>query len=303
MMGKGRYRRFSWVFLLAAMPLVGACSSGPVVASETPPVIPFSTRISPDQVPDGSLLLLEFGSPPGVAGAPVVRFLGSEVPAIPGGAGTYISLLAVPFGQASGQYEAEVRFGQGDALRAVGIPISVVDGAYPSEILRVGDRHVKLSSRDLRRSHRERREVGRVYSASQRKKFWEGPFLLPVEGPVTSQFGTKRIFNGEMQSFHQGLDLKAKVGAPVRAPAAGKVALAKDLFFTGYTVILDHGFGLFTVYAHLSRLAVKKGRQVKAGQLLGKTGMTGRASGPHLHWGAVLQRSKVNPMDLVKVLR
>jgi murein DD-endopeptidase MepM/ murein hydrolase activator NlpD len=127
--------------------------------------------------------------------------------------------------------------------------------------------------------------------------------VLPIDSKVTSIYGTKRTFNGEMRSFHQGLDLRAKTGTPVRAPAGGTVVLAKDLFFTGNTVILDHGYGIFTIYAHMSKLGVKKGEKVNVKQQLGLSGATGRASGPHLHWGAQVNKSKVNPLELTRVMQ
>jgi murein DD-endopeptidase MepM/ murein hydrolase activator NlpD len=134
------------------------------------------------------------------------------------------------------------------------------------------------------------------------KRHWSGPFLLPIESEVTSPFGNKRLYNGTMKNFHQGLDLRAREPTPIRAPEGAVVVLAKDLYFTGNTVILDHGYGLFTVYGHMSKLDVKKGQIVKKAELLGLSGATGRASGPHLHWGAVLMRMKFNPQDLVQSL-
>ena len=137
----------------------------------------------------------------------------------------------------------------------------------------------------------------------RREKYWKGSFQVPINSAVTSTFGNKRIFNGEMKSFHQGLDLRAAMGTPIHAASGGVIVLAKNLFMTGNTVLIDHGYGIFTVYAHMSKLQVKKGQEVKPGETLGLSGMTGRASGPHLHWGAVINRFKVNPTDLTTVLQ
>ena len=112
----------------------------------------------------------------------------------------------------------------------------------------------------------------------------------------------RRLYNGEQRNFHPGLDLKAPVGTKIRAPENGKVVLAKNLFFTGNTVALDHGYGVITLYAHMSKIRVHLGDQVKPGDLLGLSGKTGRVSGPHLHWQAVIRGVKVNPAELTRAM-
>jgi murein DD-endopeptidase MepM/ murein hydrolase activator NlpD len=117
---------------------------------------------------------------------------------------------------------------------------------------------------------------------------------------VTSSFGSRRVYNGIQSSAHTGLDFKAPKGTPIYAASRGRVALAKNLFFTGNTVILDHGYGVLTLYAHMSKLKVKKGQMVEGGHLLGLSGMTGRVTGPHLHWMAIIHKQKVNPIGLTQ---
>jgi murein DD-endopeptidase MepM/ murein hydrolase activator NlpD len=113
-------------------------------------------------------------------------------------------------------------------------------------------------------------------------------------------FGSQRILNGEPRQPHLGLDVAAPAGAPVRAPAAGRVTLAEpDLFLTGGTILLDHGHGLSSVFAHLSRLDVKAGDEVRQGDVIGAVGGTGRASGPHLHWGMSWFGERLDPALLV----
>jgi murein DD-endopeptidase MepM/ murein hydrolase activator NlpD len=109
------------------------------------------------------------------------------------------------------------------------------------------------------------------------------------------------VFNGKPRSSHEGADLAAPAGAPVAAPGPGRVALAEELYFSGGTVILDHGAGLFTMYFHLSRIDVKAGEDVDSGGRIGAVGATGRATGPHLHWGARLNRARINPLGLLKL--
>jgi murein DD-endopeptidase MepM/ murein hydrolase activator NlpD len=125
-------------------------------------------------------------------------------------------------------------------------------------------------------------------------------FLPPVKAAASDVFGTRRTFNGEVQSVHQGLDYAARAGTPVRAVNAGTVLLARPLFFEGNCLVLDHGQGLLTLYMHLSKIEVEEGKQVKRGQRLGRVGGTGRATGPHLHLGVRWQREYLNPATLLK---
>src|SRR5262249_48389325 len=145
------------------------------------------------------------------------------------------ALLGIPFQQAPGEFPVEIRWKDGTEDRSLQLMLKVLDGQYPSEKLSVDERHVNPRRKDMIRIKREAHEVGALYKIVTPTRMWDGPFALPVQSQVTSVFGTKRVFNGEMKSFHQGVDLKAALGTPIRAPAAGKVVLAKHLFFTGKT--------------------------------------------------------------------
>ncbi|HEY2829749.1 MAG TPA: M23 family metallopeptidase, partial [Thermoanaerobaculia bacterium] len=126
------------------------------------------------------------------------------------------------------------------------------------------------------------------------------PFTVPIPGASGTNFGSRRIFNGEPRAPHSGADLHATRGTPVHATNRGRVVLAKNLFFTGNTVILDHGLGIYSLYAHLSRIDVHAGDTVKNGQIVGLVGATGRVTAPHLHWGMRVQGARVDPFSLVK---
>ncbi|GGB49529.1 hypothetical protein GCM10011505_33290 [Tistrella bauzanensis] len=128
-------------------------------------------------------------------------------------------------------------------------------------------------------------------------------FRLPVEGRISGVFGSQRVLNGTPRSPHRGLDLAAAEGTPVMAPAAGKVVLVMpDLWFTGGTIIIDHGQGVSSIFAHLSETLVPPGQVVKAGDPVGRVGMTGRATGPHLHWGVFWHDIAVDPAQMVPAL-
>jgi murein DD-endopeptidase MepM/ murein hydrolase activator NlpD len=135
------------------------------------------------------------------------------------------------------------------------------------------------------------------------ERLWDGNFRIPLDGVTTgSNFGKRRILNGNPGSPHGGMDLPGATGTPVHAAQRGRVALAEELFFSGNTVVVDHGLGIYTFYGHLSEIDVKAGDAVETGIVLGKVGATGRVTGPHLHWGLTVERARVNPLLLVKLL-
>ena len=128
---------------------------------------------------------------------------------------------------------------------------------------------------------------------------WTGMFVPPVDGPATSNFGTRSYYNGRLRSPHAGVDFVGKTGTPVRAANHGHVAVAGSLYFTGNTVVVDHGSRLFSVFAHLSEMHVKEGDVVGPDTIVGLVGATGRVTGPHLHWSVRLNGARVDPMSLI----
>lgn len=167
--------------------------------------------------------------------------------------------------------------------------------------MKVDPAYVEPPESERERIAADREKVKRVWEAADTERRWSAAFAIPVEGATPSGYGAKRVFNGQTRSRHDGVDMAASSGTAVAAAAPGRVALAEDLYFSGGTVILDHGGGLFTTYFHLSAIDVKPGELVAAGQRVGAVGATGRATGPHLHWGAKLHRARVNPLDLLKL--
>lgn len=180
----------------------------------------------------------------------------------------------------------------------------VTKGDYPLERLQLRRGLVDLSPKDLTRATREAERLRRIYAQVTPERLWTGGFRLPLEGTEPSDnFGRLRILNGKLRAPHAGVDFQAPPGTPVGAPQRGRVVLASALFFSGRTVVLDHGLGVFSFYGHLSALDVKEGEMVDAGAPLGRVGATGRATGPHLHWGLRLNGARVDPLDLVALLR
>ena len=184
------------------------------------------------------------------------------------------------------------------------LELSIADGAFPVQRLDVAPGYVELSAEDRARSRREAAELNRIFSATTPERLWQRGFRAPVDGHGPSgSFGKRRVFNNQPRSPHSGEDFSAPAGAPVLATARGRVVLAKDLFFLGTTVVLDHGFGLYSFYGHLSSIGVEPGALVESGAVLGKVGGTGRVTGAHLHWGVRLGDARVNPMDLLALAR
>lgn len=149
----------------------------------------------------------------------------------------------------------------------------------------------------------ENRLIAERRSRSAASAFFLAGVIWPVDGPVSGVFGSQRVLNGEARAPHSGLDIAAPEGAAVKAVAAGRISMAHpDMFLTGRTVMIDHGLGLQTVYAHLSRMDVGEGQWVEAGQVIGAVGASGRATGPHLHWGVSWQDVKLDPQTIFTVL-
>ena len=153
----------------------------------------------------------------------------------------------------------------------------------------------------LKRINLEKEKVQAVLAGFTPERLWSASFLVPVEGTVTGAFGSKRILNGQPRNQHSGEDISAPLGAPVKAANDGIVRMVDDQFFSGISVILDHGLGVFTMYFHLDSATVKDGARVKRGEVIGTVGHSGRATGPHLHWAAWLNGSRVNPFSLAKL--
>ena len=222
----------------------------------------------------------------GLLGAPWEAWIGIPYEATPGTQ----ELLLTRAKSANGSEASQLR-----------VPISISQGLYGAEVLKVDGRRVRpRAPQDVRRINAELALLKRIYQDISWEKRWSVPFQVPLDTlTVTSAFGTRRTYNGIFKNYHTGLDLRAPTGTPIYASNRGLVRLARDLFFTGNTVIVDHGFGVLTLYAHMSELEVKEGTLVNPRQLLGKSGQTGRVNGPHLHWQLMIHGIKVNPMGIV----
>jgi murein DD-endopeptidase MepM/ murein hydrolase activator NlpD len=215
---------------------------------------------------------------------------------------TLHGLIGVDLEKASGKYEWKVSW-KNDAGQAVSCSsfVTVRTGKFPTENLKVEKQFVQPDPEQQKRAEEDQKKMKAIYDTVTPERLWDGPFRLPLREAVTGgNFGRRRILNGEARSPHAGVDFPALSGTPVFAAQSGKVVLAENLYFSGNTVVLDHGFGIYTLYAHLSAIEVKPGQSVETSTEVGKVGATGRVTGPHLHWGLTVQHARVNAMQIVQ---
>ena len=208
----------------------------------------------------------------------------------------WVAVIGIPLAAPLGTQQVIVRDGGGRHE----LPFDVGNKQYASQSLKVQPRQVNLSKADLARVAGERERIDRAVGRYSEPPPESLHFPQPVPGVRSSSFGLRRIFNGESRNPHSGMDIAAPIGTPVAAPIAGTVVDTGDYFFTGNTVFVDHGRGLVSMYCHLSAIDVTVGQRVAAGSRLGAVGMTGRATGPHLHWGLALNRAWVDPELFVR---
>ena len=176
--------------------------------------------------------------------------------------------------------------------------LRVLPKAFPIRRLSVPAGFVNPPPDALERIATELKTTESIFYTTTPRK-WLGAFLLPVDGTPVSNFGTRSYFNGRRRSPHAGVDFVGQPGTPIRAANHGTVSLAEPLYFTGNTVIVDYGGGLFSLFAHLSEIKVKNGDTVSPETVVGLVGATGRVTGPHLHWSVRLQGARVDPLSLV----
>jgi len=218
------------------------------------------------------------------------------------GNGVYFALIGIPYRTQPGPQELTLNYSDPTGIKSRQIPFQVVAGEYKTDVLKVDSRRVNPNKDDRQRANREHQEVQHVYANGIKERLWDGVFQLPVDNEISSRFGNRRVFNGQLKSYHNGLDFRSPKGTPVYAPNSGVVRLAKNLFYSGNAVIIDHGTEIFTIYAHLSKIKTAAGRRIEKGQLIGLTGATGRVSGPHLHWGVKLSGIAVSPLRFVEIM-
>ena len=178
--------------------------------------------------------------------------------------------------------------------------IKIKQKNYKKEAINYKKRKIKNKAKRLKRITKEYKEAMKVYNTITPNALWSKKFTLPLNSTQTSQFGKSRIYNKNHKSYHSGIDFRAKINTKITASNDGVVAYAQDRFYSGKSVCINHGQGVYSVYYHLNKILVKKGDTIKRGEAVGLSGKTGRVTGPHLHFGLKLYSKNINPQVFIQ---
>ena len=289
--------RFALLLLFVSLGLTQALF--PQTVSK--PAVPARLSLQPLKTFPGDVLRADLKVAKGVE-AVNVFFESQRIAFQPGAsAGEWLGLVGIDLEAKPGRYSLKgtVSFTDGQKVELEQV-FQVLPKTFPVQRIQVEEKYVTLDPKAEKRAEEESKKLKAIWETSTPQKLWQGRFLTPVASQLTSGFGRRRIVNNQPRSPHSGVDLKATTGTPITAANTGKVVLAEDLYFSGNTVVLDHGFGLYTFYAHCSSMSVKPGDTVTRGQVIAQVGATGRVTGPHLHWACRVNEARVNPLELTK---
>lgn len=251
--------------------------------------------------PQGGLLLLSLSAAGPLSGLKA-DWGGKPVPFWEDAKHAQNALLGVDLERTPGKYDLDISSElRGDKL-SCSATVDVRAGHFAIESLKVAPGFVELSPEDRARADKESARIHEIFARVMPERLWTGKFRIPLTGDRSGHnFGKRRVLNGKASAPHTGLDIPAPAGTPIHASQRGRVVLADNLFFSGNTVIVDHGLGVYTFYGHMKAIDVADGDEVNAGTVLGLVGATGRATGPHLHWSLIVNGARVNPLSIVSL--
>ena len=231
------------------------------------------------------------------------EFQGRKIPMSLNSSGKfYEALLGVDLDTKPAKYQVKVRGQDKGGKGFLGAaPWEVKKVSFKTQTLSLPSSMVDLDPKTLERVNGESKRLEALFQKTRKEKLWKGRFLQPVPGEISTPFGLRRVINRQNKSPHSGVDLRAEEGTPVLASNAGFVVMVDDLFFSGKSVVLDHGQGIYSMYFHLSEILAREGEKISKGDVLGQVGSTGRSTGPHLHWGFRVHGSRVDPFSLVRL--
>jgi hypothetical protein len=281
-----------------AVMLALTLGSGAGVAGQPCPTV---SRIARSVSP-GELVLLTVACATPLQKVEVTAF-GRSIPFYEGeGPDVWQGLVGIDLNTKPGDHAVTIVVRTGSSTLTRTHTLAVSPKRFRTRWLKVPPQFVTPPESVRARIEAEAKRVSAIMATTTPVRLWNGPFVRPVPGPVISPFGALSVLNGTPGSRHAGADLQAAEGTPIQAPAAGQVMLAADLYFSGKTVIIDHGLGLISLLAHLSEIRVREGARVARGDEVGTVGSTGRVTGPHLHWTVRVVGARVDPMSLLAVL-
>ncbi len=279
-------------FLVAALPL-----SAKSLARDT-----WSVEWEPAQLVNGSPVLFRVTAPAALSSLRGT-WSGRELSFRFGYAcNCWYAIAGIDLNARAGKYPLRLQGSSKDNVNAsFTYEVAVSEKRYPITSLSVAPEYVQPPQDVLARIAEEQALKKRLFSQIAQEAYWSGRFGSPVESRVSGEFGSARMFNGVKKSQHEGLDYHATIGTTVRASNHGTVILARNLYFEGNCVVLDHGQGLLTLYLHLSEIKVKEGEKVESSQVLGSSGNTGRVTAPHLHFAVRWHGLYLDPETLLKL--
>jgi murein DD-endopeptidase MepM/ murein hydrolase activator NlpD len=283
------FRTVAILFLLGPISLVHAAELAQIS----------SVAVQPKTLFNGSVCLLRAH----LAGNPrtvTAKWIDRDLTFTAGPRGTWYSLAGVAFETKAGTYDLslEAVMDDGRTLRFKR-PISVLAARYKTSRLTVPQKYVTPDPETLQRIEAEKEIKKAAFAHVIASPEWSGNFVAPVQMEVSENYGTNRTFNGKLATVHRGTDFRAPAGTPVHASNGGEVVLARELYYEGNCVVIDHGLGFMTIYMHLSKFDVKEGDKVEKGQAIALSGGTGRVTGPHLHMAVRWSGEYLDPLKLL----
>lgn len=254
--------------------------------------------VSSHTIPQGDLSLIRIMVKTGEK--PHVTWRNREIYLVPNSRKTvWQGFLVADLTERPGYYKALIKISPSGKERE--LDIEVVDKDYGVRRLTLPKKMVDLDPETLHRVKKESRIMKKLWDTPATAPLWSGPFLKPVPGKVLGPFGRKSVINDQPRSPHSGIDLKAKRGTRIKVINRGRIALTADHFFSGRSIVTDHGGGIMSMYFHLEEILVQQGDMVRKGQVIGLVGASGRATGPHLHYGVRINRARIDPMRLMEL--
>lgn len=253
-----------------------------------------SLELAPSTVRPGDVLLLRVTGAPA---APEGTLAGRALAFWRAGEEEWRALAPLPIETTPGTSRVRVQ-AAGAALSA---ELTVVEPGFTRHAITLDRKYVEPPRSAKRRIADDREAFARAFARPLSAPLFQGAFDWPRRAPTSGRYGDQRVLNGKVASVHYGLDLTGPRGAPVLAANDGEVVITRDAYFSGKTVVLWHGAGLYTAYFHLDRISVREGQRVHKGATLGELGSTGRATGPHLHWGVKVDGLYVDPESLLAI--
>ena len=264
----------------------------------------FTVHMQNDEVVRGTTAFIEL---PGKSNIHYLdfKFKKKKIPVFehPFKKGSYFALIPVSYYESAGVKKIKLEYLNAGVTREKTITIKVLNGKYKKEHIDVSSAKVNPQSLKVKkRVAKEYKEAMKIYNRVENKSYIMKDFILPLKSKITSPFGMARVYNGSLKGYHSGTDFRAKTGTPIEAANDGKVVLVKKRFYSGGTVVIDHGEGIYTCYFHLSNFKVHKGEFVKRGDVIALSGKSGRVTGPHLHFSARVDGVQVDPLQLMQLL-